>query len=38
MTEYRCPVCGKKLLRGRFVGLVEVFCSRCKRHRRFQAD
>lgn len=38
MTEYRCPVCDKLLAVGRFVGLVEVFCSRCKRLRRFQTD
>ena len=41
LTEYRCTnphpkfperQCGKKLAEGNFVGVVDMYCSRCKQH------
>lgn len=30
MKEYRCKQCNKLLFKGKFIGLIEVLCNRCK--------
>ena len=31
MKEYRCTECNKLLFKGKFVGIIEILCNRCKK-------
>lgn len=31
MNEYRCEECHKLLFKGKFTGIIEVMCVRCKK-------
>jgi phage FluMu protein Com len=31
MIEYRCISCNKLLLKGKFKGIIEILCNRCKK-------
>ena len=30
MKEYRCDKCNKLLFKGKFLGIIEILCNRCK--------
>jgi len=36
--SYSCPKCGRLLFRGRWQGVIETDCPRCKRIRTFTED
>lgn len=29
--EYRCKECHKLLFKGKFIGIIEILCNRCKK-------
>lgn len=31
MKEYRCNKCNKLLFKGKFLGIIEILCNRCKK-------
>lgn len=36
MKEYRCKKCNKLLLKGKFLGIIEILCNRCKQINRIE--
>ena len=38
MKEHRCKKCNKLLFKGKFIGIIEILCSRCKEINRIECQ